>query len=143
MLSILLPIYNFNCLPLVTDLLQQCEAAQIIFEIIALEDASTQYLAQNSRIKKLSKHITYERLSQNIGRSSIRNLLAEKAKYEYLLFLDCDSAVVNNQYIQNYIKALNSNQLLYGGRVYRAQAPENKQLILHWKFGKYREQIPA
>ncbi|MEM9849787.1 MAG: hypothetical protein AAF847_17995, partial [Bacteroidota bacterium] len=46
-------------------------------------------------------------------------------------------------YIQNYIKALNSNQLLYGGRVYRAQAPENKQLILHWKFGKYREQIPA
>jgi hypothetical protein len=74
-----------------------------------------------------------------VGRSRIRNLLADEAEYPFLLFLDCDSGVVNDRFIQNYLDLIQANTILYGGRLYDDQRPSNQAHVLHWLFGKYRE----
>lgn len=140
-LSILLPIYNFDCRPLVNDLYEQCKAANFLFEIIALDDASSPKFRLLN--ESLNSKVKYEYLEQNVGRSRIRNLLAERAQFDYLLFMDCDSKVVHPNYIKAYLQALTPNQLLYGGRVYQEKQPDNQKFTLHWKFGKQREESSA
>ena len=141
MLSILIPTYNFNIVLLVESLHQQCEACQIIYEIICFDDGSrNDFKIKNKKIQEFS-NVYYKELPQNLGRAKIRNALAKAANYEYLLFMDCDSMVVHHQYIKNYIQHLNPNTLLYGGRVYAATPPLNVDLNLHYYFGKHREEI--
>jgi hypothetical protein len=41
MLSILIPIYNFNAVPLVKELQKQCMECDLEFEIICIDDCST------------------------------------------------------------------------------------------------------
>jgi glycosyltransferase involved in cell wall biosynthesis len=43
MLSILIPIYNYNAYPLVKELHSQCLEATIDFEIFCIDDASNEY----------------------------------------------------------------------------------------------------
>ena len=141
MLSILIPIYNFQVVQLVQDLHQQCEACAIPYEIIGFDDGSTsEFKATNKKINQLS-NVIYKELPQNLGRAKIRNHLAKAATYPYLLFMDCDSKVKDNQYIKNYIQHLQPTTLLYGGRIYAALPPKNKGLQLHYFFGKHREEI--
>ncbi len=143
MLSILIPIYNFNIVPLVQDLHQQCEACQIQFEILCFDDGSTLKFKKENRIVSQLKHVKYQELPQNLGRAKIRNVLAKVAQYAYLLFMDCDSQTIDNQYIKNYIQQLNYNTLLYGGRVYAPTPPKDAQQNLHYYFGKNREETLA
>lgn len=82
-------------------------------------------------------------LATNIGRAAIRNRLANSAKFDYLLFLDCDSGVVSREFIACYVEAIKPGHVICGGRVYHPTPPINQSKLLHWKFGKVREQIPA
>ncbi len=140
MLSILLPIYNFNVIELVNTLRQQCESNQIEFEILCFDDYSkASFRKENKFIRQLSK-VHYKELPENLGRAKIRNLLGQTAKYDYLLFLDCDSKITNKNYIKNYIEKLQPKTLLYGGRKYPPLPPSNSQYLLHYYFGKNREE---
>lgn len=143
MLSILIPIYNFNIVPLVQDLHQQGELCQIRFEIVCFDDGSTTLFKEANKIISQLKQVEYQELPKNLGRAKIRNVLAKSAKYHYLLFMDCDSKTIDNQYIKNYLQHLNPATLLYGGRVYAATPPHNSQQNLHYYFGKNREEIVA
>ena len=89
MISILIPCYNYSVNKLVQNIHIQTEIEKINYEIICAEDGSTK-LFTNSKIKKL-KNVRYIINKENIGRSKIRNYLAKKAKYNWLLFIDCDS----------------------------------------------------
>jgi len=141
MLSILIPTYNFDITTLVKALHQQCKAASIPFEILCFDDGSTQnYRTKNQSISNLEK-VNYKELPSNLGRAKIRNVLGKAAQYPYLLFMDCDSAVTNPQYIKNYITHVNPNTLLYGGRVYEEHPPKNYDKRLHYFHGKFREEI--
>ena len=141
MLSILIPVYNFEINKLVDDLLSQAIDAQIVFEILCFDDGSTAYFKnKNKRLNEL-KYVNYVELPENLGRSKIRNELAKAAKYEYLLFMDCDSKVVSTDYILKYIKYLKPDTLLYGGRIYDQMPPSDPQLKLHWHYGIQREQV--
>ena len=52
MLSILITIYNYNLLPLVKELHQQCKDLNIEFEILTQDDASNSvYNSENEKIK--------------------------------------------------------------------------------------------
>ena len=82
-------------------------------------------------------------LSSNQGRSRIRNLLADAAKGQYLLFLDCDSKVVKADYLATYVSALHPDTLLYGGRCYLPTPPADQRYYLHWYYGIHREQQSA
>ena len=94
MISILIPSYNFDVTNLIETIHKQIELTTNKFEIICAEDGSTQTFS-NEKIKNL-KNVTYIHLKKNIGRSKIRNLLANTAKFKWLLFIDCDSEINNN-----------------------------------------------
>ena len=140
MISVLIPTYNYAIFPLVFILFEQLEKQNIDFEIICLDDGSTKFHAENNRINTL-KNCSYSILEQNIGRSSIRNLLAKKARFDNLLFLDADVIPVYENFISKYIPYLNSDEkVIYGGIQYQKAKPEKSQ-ILRWAYGNSREAL--
>lgn len=142
MLSILIPIYNFDITILVKTLHQQGKTSGVPFEILCYDDGSTpNYKAKNKAIENL-ENVDYQELPSNLGRAKIRNVLGKAAQYPYLLFMDCDSAVTNNYYLQKYIDHISKDTLLYGGRVYKNNPPDDYEKRLHYFHGKYREEIP-
>lgn len=142
MLSILIPVYNFDVRPLVLDLQEQSERAGIIYEIICLDDGSQEKYQVLNRELAYSEKIRYQELKQNTGRSKIRNRLAEIAQYPYLLFMDCDSQTENKNFIANYVKELNEEVVLFGGRSYSPEPPPEKDQYFRWYYGVNREMIP-
>ncbi|MBN2273055.1 MAG: glycosyltransferase [Bacteroidales bacterium] len=143
MLSILIPVYNFNVVPLVREVYNQVTESDIMFEIIILDDCSDVHFKEQNRTIKDWKHVKYEELSVNIGRSKIRNKMAGMAAYPWLLFLDCDTQIVRNDYIAAYLEYCDGEIVVCGGRTYRDTKPENHDHYLRWKYGINREQKPA
>ncbi len=140
MLSILIPTYNYNVVPLVLELHKQCLECEIDFEIIVIDDGSTQFLNENQKINDLESCI-FEVLDKNIGRSAIRNLLAKKSKFDYLLFLDADVFPKNKNFIKKYIGCINNEEkVVNGGLLYQKENPEENKL-LRWVYGKNREAL--
>lgn len=140
-LSILIPVYNFEITKLVVDLRDLSIACDITFEIVCFDDGSKKLFKQKNRFVEGLEHIRYKELSENVGRSAIRNQLAQAARYEYLLFMDCDSKVVADDFIKKYVAALAPDTLVYGGRVYADHPPKEKALLFHWHYGRSREQV--
>jgi len=140
MLSILIPVYNYNIFTLVETLYKQTLECNIPFEIICLDDASQDFIIENQRINQFNNS-SFSILEKNIGRSAIRNLLAQKAVYENLLFLDADTFPVHNQFISNYIEAIKKNgKVVFGGILYKNKKPA-KELLLRWIYGRKREAL--
>ncbi|HSZ25806.1 MAG TPA: glycosyltransferase family 2 protein [Cytophagaceae bacterium] len=143
MLSICIPIYNTSVVLLVTELYKQCEAESIDFEIICIDDASYTFCKEENKTIQHFPFLKYTELTKNVGRSAIRNLLAEAAQYEYLLFLDGDVSVPDSSFIKKYIAAIHAGSVVAeGGRIYKRitfQADTN----LHFHYGCKREVIPT
>ena len=119
MISILIPTYNYIAYPLAESLAQQAEELGTPCEIIVADDASTDEECKqaNRRIGELP-YCTFIELEKNIGRASIRNLMAEKAKEKWLLFMDCDGMPPHNDFLKKYLQALTAYpkvQLICGG----------------------------
>ena len=143
MLSILIPTYNYNVLPLVLELKKQCEISKIEFEILVQDDASnSDFNIENEKINKL-EHCSFSSNSENLGRAKNRNLLAYKAKFSCLLFLDADTFPIHKNLISNYILEINdSEKIVYGGIRYQEEKPP-KEKLLRWVYGKKREALPV
>lgn len=144
MISICIPVYNFDVRPLVGELTKQI---QFIFEyeieIILIDDASLEEFREKNRA--LSQLHEYIQLEKNIGRAKIRNLFLNYSSQPYLLFLDCDSSIAfNPNFIKNYLQHILSTQSLisYGGRIYPQEIPTKNQ-TLSWKYGSCIESKPA
>jgi glycosyltransferase involved in cell wall biosynthesis len=137
-LSICIPVYNYPVYPLVHELHLQCTKEKIEYEIILIDDCSLK------RIQEINKKIQvpntkYIQLSKNIGRSKIRNLFLNYVKNDWLLFLDCDSELISDKYINNYLTHdLGDQSVLSGGKTFSSSAP-NQENILRWKYGRRRE----
>lgn len=143
MLSILIPVYNFDITRLVKDLNYQADNADINYEIVIIDDASEkEYKIKNRRLRDLKK-VKYFEEAQNLGRSRIRNKLANIASFHYLLFVDCDSEIIKKNYIQNYIDLCNGDIVICGGRIYESHEPSDKKYYLRWLHGIKREQFSA
>lgn len=140
MLSILIPVYNYNIFALVKELAKQCLKSKIAYEIIVFDDSSSVIFEENSKINKLS-NASYILLECNIGRSKIRNLLAQKAQYNWLLFLDADVFPKNANFISTYLKYINTEEkVINGGLLYQRNKPE-KSKLLRWIYGRKREAL--
>ena len=139
MLSICIPIFNFDVRSLVYDLHQQALQASEEFEILLMDDCSLNlYKKQNQECASL-ENVTLLELEQNIGRSRIRNKLAEVAIYRYIVFLDCDVIVAHKKFIINYLENIDGkDKVICGGHIYKAYPPDNEKL-LHWYYGNIRE----
>ena len=141
MISILIPIFNWDVSELVRKLQRQCEMLHVPFEILAFEDGSDPVWQQKNSGLGDFFGINYRIFSSNLGRSRIRNELADQAQYPFLLFLDCDSGILREDFIKQYLDQLQEETVLYGGREYQKAPPSEKALLLHWRFGRYREQL--
>ena len=138
MLSILIPIYNYNVYPLVFELHRQCTECGIAFEILAQDDASQSPLNKENEKVNTLPHCSFVSFKQNMAHRENRNSLAEQAKFDYLLFIDGDSIIVRPDYIQNYLRNLDGFDVVYGGRQHPEKCPSEKQ-SLRWKYGKFIE----
>jgi len=144
MLSILIPVYNYNIRTLVTQLYRQCAIVKDFkFEILVFDDGSKFFSQENNYVNTL-ENCTYTILERNIGRSAIRNLLAQNANYENLLFLDADVQIISDTFILTYLDFINQKnyEVVYGGIVYQSEKP-NKNQLLRWIYGNKRESLAA
>lgn len=141
MLSICLPTYNYHIADIVADLSQQCLQCGIDFEIIVVEDGSAEnFVKQNADIEQISGavHIVNK---QNRGRSATRNFLADKAKYHKLLFIDCDSAIPDSNFIQRYLDNY-GHAVVCGGTTYNI-TQYKPEISLRYTFGTKVEKSTA
>ncbi len=139
MLSILIPIYNYPVYSLVSKLSNLALKEGINFEIICIDDASTEHLAENEAISAIPG-VNYSKLTQNIGRSALRNKLAEKASNQNLLFIDTDMSIPNDHYLSSYLNAIDHCDIIYGGIEYEKSA-KSIHHVLRWKYGNKREAL--
>lgn len=143
MISILIPVYNYNIVSLVSELHNQAAAAAVPVEIIVLDDCSSELLRdQNKDVNKLT-NVKFLELTKNIGRASIRNKLAEMASFPTLIFMDCDSEVPDSDYINKYLPFCGKDVVVCGGRTYKPYPPDEQETMLRWLFGIKREQLPV
>lgn len=137
MLSVCVPVYNYDIRPLVAHLKLQLKTLQATVELLFIDDGSDPHFKTLNR--QSCEEFNYAELDENVGRAKIRNLFIDKASYSYLLFLDCDSLIIQSDFLTKYINVLQSKpQVVCGGRIYTDAKPENK-FRLRWYYGKYRE----
>ncbi len=123
MLSILIPTYNYVCVKLVTDLQQQAERLEYPYEILVADDASEEaFKCENRKINGIPG-CKYIELQENVGRSRIRNILGHLARYDYLIFMDCDASVASSDFLSRYMAVRNAAEVVYGGLVHPEQLP--------------------
>jgi GT2 family glycosyltransferase len=142
MLSILIPTYNYEVYELVKVLNKQAQDAKIEFEIIVLDDGSQKFQTENNKINEF-QFCTYEILKVNIGRSAIRNLLAKKAAFDNLLFLDSDTIPIETNFISNYLLQITKEEKIVSGGILYPELKPKKNQLLRWKYGNSREALSA
>jgi glycosyltransferase involved in cell wall biosynthesis len=138
MISILIPVYNYNVVDIVTELHSQSLDCRVPFEIIILDDYSLEEHKFPNRALESLQYVQYHELPKNIGRSKIRNVLADLAQYPYLLFMDCDAQVQDSQFVSHYVSSLIPDTVLCGGTAYSLEQPDVEKK-LRWKYGHVRE----
>jgi hypothetical protein len=142
MLSILIPVYNYNILPLVNELVKQCNFRGIDFEILCQDDASNSSENILNQEINLLPNCSFFVNETNLGRGKNINSLSLKAIYDWLLILDCDTFPAQNDFVKKYIDAISNlkNNILFGGIIYEDKKPESDQL-LRWVYGNKRETV--
>lgn len=138
MISVLIPTYNYNIYPLVYNLSKQLEKTSIAFEIICSDDGSNSAInTENIKINTL-KNSKFHSQKENVGLSNNRNILAELAQYKYLLFIDGDSLLPDDKFINKYIDSAKLDiDVIYGGRIHPKSVEPSRRL--RWKYGVFRE----
>lgn len=143
MLSINIPVYNIEVSSLVLQLLDQAKKLDILFEIRVYDDGSNKTIkAKNCKISEYL-HVEYIELEKNLGRAAIRNKMGFESKFDYLLFIDADSKVVEKDYLNAFIKNIQPRRVLCGGTAYQDEKPLKHEELLRWFYGKNRESISA
>ena len=140
MLSICIPIYNYDCTDLIKDLAHQIKQMPEAVELLLADDGSEQ--SYQEKLQPLSEFCKLTLLKENIGRARIRNLLSEMASYDHLLFIDGDSSIIHDHYLKNYIKLIAQEDhadVICGGSKYPEKAPSQEHL-LRWRYSKSREE---
>ncbi|WP_203258969.1 glycosyltransferase family 2 protein [Hyunsoonleella ulvae] len=144
MLSILIPVYNYNIVQLVRSIHKQALKANIKFEIICLDDKSNKDIALiNSSVSKLD-NTSYLLSENNNGIAITRQHLCNYAKYDWILLLDADVELRDDLFISNYIEALETSKydIIFGGISYKNEKPHKKS-VLRWKYGKQCEGVTS
>ncbi len=139
MLSILIPTYNYFIADLTTELNRQASLSGRPFEIIVSDDGSEEkYCKANRQVAKL-ENVRYVQQEMNLKRSGNRNFLARTARYEYLLFIDCDASVPCGDFIEQYLECCTGKLAVCGGTAYSDTPPADRRYFLRWFYGWKRE----
>lgn len=137
-LSVLIPTYNHVCTDLVAALCRQAERVLPDFEILVADDASASDVREANAVIAGWKHCRFIALESNVGRARIRNILADNAKGDYFLFMDCDAVVVDYHFITRYVACIPLDKVVCGGIIHPATLPSS-DVSLRYKYEKAAE----
>lgn len=142
MLSVCIPVYNYDVRTLIKTIAEQISKLQVPAEIICIDDCSTEE-CQKQNYEVCNKYGRYIILNENIGRTRIRNKLASLANFPWLLFLDCDLGIPSKFFIRSYIEIIEKFRypVVCGGLMYQKDPPSRNQR-LRWRYGIKKESIP-
>jgi glycosyltransferase involved in cell wall biosynthesis len=144
MISILIPVYNYDIAVLVHSLKEAMETMPEYSELIIGSDGSApEYLARYELL--LNGRVSLIASEKNIGRAAIRNRLASQSKCDYLLFIDADAMIPGTAetYLRGWLPCLESAKVVCGGIIYPDHPPADPDKMLRWKYGRKREQRKA
>ncbi|WP_291528302.1 glycosyltransferase family 2 protein [Bacteroides sp. UBA939] len=130
MLSILIPVYNVSCVPLVRRLHAMALLTKVPFEILLADDASCEEIKRENRVLNVLKECRILELNENHGPAFVRNYLGEQACYPYLLFLDTDTRPAGDDFLSVYLDCV-GGQVVCGGFLYQ----ETGKSVLRYKYG--------
>ena len=142
-LSVLIPVFNRPVAALVTALLAQAPHWPGPVEICLLDDGSApEYQALNQPLAGWPG-VVYAELPRNVGRAAVRNQLAARARYEWLLLLDNDQRCCPT--MASFWRATRQARaraasvhgaLLAGWHVRGRSRPPTPALYLRWHYGR-------
>ncbi|MBE0674558.1 MAG: glycosyltransferase family 2 protein [Bacteroidales bacterium] len=144
MISILVPVFNYDIAVLIHSLREACDKMSEYHEIIIGDDGSSPEF--HSRYELLiGDRVRLISAEKNIGRAAIRNRLAVEATGEYLLFIDADAMIMGTAetFLKGWLPFINKSPVLCGGVVYPDYPPADPEKMLRWKYGRNREQRKA
>ena len=142
MISILIPCYDFNALPLVKRLEKEALTLSIAYEIICIDDGSFSPLNENNQQINALTNCLFIESKKNVGRIANRKLLSDKAQYNWLLFIDVDTMPKNEKFLETYLSHINKKDAVFGGFFYNKESFSNDN-SLRFTFGKKREQVTS
>jgi glycosyltransferase involved in cell wall biosynthesis len=149
MISVLIPVYGESVDAQLASLAIEAKTLDYAVEIIVCDDASP-----SPRPPAFTNYrgIEYRfiQLEENLGRSRIRNFLAEEAKYDQLIFIDADCQPIQSRFIDTYKLKYEGDVVLVGGQLFAPEPPSSLDKMLRWNYGtnveartlKEREKAP-
>ena len=142
MISLLVPVYNYDVTSLINCLHAAIEDSQIFTEIIIGADGCdpvyTDQIKSLGKLPKVKNYISKD----NLGRAAIRNRLADQSSGSHLLYIDADALISGNakQYFEKWANHINAAPVICGGTAYRDKPPADPDKYLRWHYGYFREQ---
>ena len=133
-LSVLIPVYNYDCSDLVHSLHEHARNENLNVNIMLGNDCSSesfQTLYKNLEEKQLCTVISSPK---NIGAGAMRNMLIDNANNEILLLMDSDTMPLDKDFLQRYVAYYEKNVVVCGGLKYVDNKPA-KEYMLRYKYG--------
>lgn len=143
MLSVNIPVFNYDVTGLVNQLLAEASSLSVPFEIRVYDDGSCDETKAINRAVAALPGVVYCEMPENMGRAAIRNKMGFDSEYDLLLFIDADSKVVGGSYLKTYLDNREPGVILCGGTVYSAEKPKSAEKLLRWVYGCKREAVSA
>lgn len=135
MISILIPVFGEDVTHQVQVLVDEITLLNFPVEILVIDDASDQAILPRVN----SDSLRFVSLSKNLGRSKIRNYLAQEAMYDKLIFIDADCVPNSAHFIANYARAFQADTVLVGGQKFQPNRPKGNKNLLRWQYGSQVE----
>ena len=106
-------------------------------EIIVGDDGSTTEVEWLDEVQT-SASLKIFRAAKNLGRSGIRNKLADQASGQWLLFIDCDALVTPDFSLRRYMEATAEADVICGGIRHPEKLP-HPGCELRWRYEREAE----
>ncbi len=144
MISILIPVRDFDVVALVESMKRGLEGQPGYGEILIGDDGSTEEF-RNKYLALCGENVKLVVSEKNIGRAAIRNRLVAEAKGDKMLIIDADAMVPGTAeaYLQGWLPFVGTASVISGGILYREAPPGDPDKLLRWHYGRNREQKKA
>ena len=139
MLSVCIPVCEYDARPLVYEILRQADPLNIPFEVLLYDYGTCPEWRKGNRALKELPQVRYQEAEGLEGRGTVLNQLAANAGGDHLIFLDGDSWP-NPDFLTRYL-ARQDDPVVVGGTRYSARPPASAEHYLHWHYGRRREAL--
>ena len=142
-ISVLIPVYNYDCSAYVRGLSEQLRALSaeeggVEHEILVLDDASTDVvtLQANRSLNSVPGVRVFEG-EKNIGRARARNFLLDRARHRFVLITDADAALISPRFLATYWQRRAEASVLVGGLT--SAVPKQRGHELRFRYEQHAE----